>query len=827
MLRAQGLGENVLSRLEVRVLGGFEVWHGDQPVDDFESQKVRALLAYLILNRDSAQSREHLAGLLWPEKDNDTARRNLRQAVYNLRMTLPHDDTSSPPIVTSHHNVQFNPETDYWLDVEAFETGVRRGLSSGGVDALHLVGISELYRGDFLAGFYVSDSPDFEHWLVYEQERLREMAIQTLRRLVEYCLASGAYAQGIRYARRLLEIDSLFEEAHRNLMRLYALSGRRGQALAQYESCQDLLQTELGMEPLEETTALYLAIQANEWPARSPAGEDNWKGPNVPFVGRQKAYTRLRRSWETARQGSIRLTLVEGEAGIGKTRLIETAVHEVVSQSGAVVLCGRCYESSPRIGYQPLTDALQRAAMGQAHLMRQALVHLPSHFQAGLARLVPELRAIQADAAVFSSVGDDGERRRQPFESIARLLEALVRSSHSEQTANAVVLFLDDLHWADSGMLELLPYLIRRLDEIPIWIVGAYRPEELGSDHPLQRVLQQLGRDYRVDQIALDRLNQPDVESIAAALLEDAHQVQELTRFLDRESGGLPLTINELINALHDDGILVAREAGRWTLAGRLPTFAAPASKNLHHIIMERVSQLPSSARRLLTLAAVVGPQFDAELLQEAAGEHMAVVDAGLDIGLGRRLVRHAPQPSTGCGALSTERQGPSVRWNTFEFTHDKIRLAIYRDVSPQRRQVMHQQIVSVLEGRYADDPGRIVEVLAHHCTQAKMWDRAFSYHQQAGDKAQQSMAREVAHYHYEQALEALDVLEADVRHDTEKHRWLAKRFEILAARAEIHASGEARNSRKADLESMQEIAEELDDPDRLAVVASAWNGEH
>lgn len=810
-----------MGRLEIRLLGGFEVWHDGQLINGFESQKVRALLAYLVLNHDTAHTRDHLAGLLWSEKDDETARRNLRQAVYNLRTSLPHADTPSPPILTTHQSVQFNPETDYWLDVAAFEDAVRRGMSvSAGVDPRHLAVASDLYRGDFLAGFFIADSPAFEHWVLYEQERLREMAIQTLRRLVDYYLASREYRLGIQYAQRLLEIDPLFEEAHRNLMRLYALSGRRSRALSQYETCRNLLRDELGVEPLEETTALYQAVLAEEWPATPSAGKATPASPPVPLVGRDAAYARLRRSWEATCQGMGRLTLVEGEAGIGKTRLIEDFIRQAVTDTQTMVLCGRCYELAPRVAYQPIAEALREIIGRQRPLVRQALASLTPGHLAEMVRLVPELYALHPDLSGPSRLSESGTHQRL-FEAVARFLEALARLTRQNQRNRSVILFLDDLHRADRAGLELLQYLVRRLNGAPIWIVATYTPEELDPEHPLLPLRRQLSRDQRVDRVALDRLSLTDIERIAAAIVGD-ERAGELAKFLDRESGGLPLTIVELVNWLCDQGILVARRNNRWSLNGPLPALATPTPENPRNLIIGRVSQLPTSARRLLTLAAVIGPQFGAGLLREAAGEHMAVVDASADIWLERRLVRPALRQWTEETSKAVgDAHLSAAWWRTFEFVHDRIRLVVYYDVNPKRRRVMHREVAEVLEKHYAGDLDRVCEALAYHYTAAEVWDKAFTYLLRAGDKAREALANDTALYYYDQALAALDHMEDENASEAERQHCLEKRFQVLVSRAEVYSTPDAQDKREADLQCMRDIVAQLNGPDHLSAIVA------
>jgi DNA-binding SARP family transcriptional activator len=271
-----------LSRIRIRLLGGFEVWDGDRQIGGFESQKARALLAYLISGRRRSFSRDHLAGLLWPEREPESARHALRQAFYNLRSKLPE---GTGLLVGNQQEIGFNPDAECWLDVEAFESAMRRGTERA-TDPHYLSMAAQLYRGEFLAGFFVKDSQAFEDWMIAEQVRLRDAAVEVLRKLIESYRRRGEYRFAAHYARRLVAIEPLSEGAHRELMRLSALSGQRSRALAQFEELVNLLREELGVEPLAETRALYESILAEAVEEETAKRATEPIGPMIPLAGR-------------------------------------------------------------------------------------------------------------------------------------------------------------------------------------------------------------------------------------------------------------------------------------------------------------------------------------------------------------------------------------------------------------------------------------------------------------------------------------------------------------------------------------------------------------
>ncbi|MCI0475685.1 MAG: tetratricopeptide repeat protein [Anaerolineales bacterium] len=310
-------------RLRLRLLGGCEFQRADGNVR-LESVKTSALLAYLVLQTDP-QPRHKLIGLLWGDLPEASARRNLRHALWNLRTQF--DSSDHPPLLlTDQQTIQFNRAADVWLDVTEFERRAQReaeltgNTAQSGNRATLLREAMELYRGDLLEGFYVDDAPAFEEWLLVERERLRALAVEALHRLVTYYIGWGEYADGLDYARRLLAMEPWREEAHRQMMRLLALSGQRGAALAQYETCRRVLAEELNAEPSPETQALYESIHASQdlGQPRATTPARNLPTQATPFVGRA---TELAKITELIRDPDCRLLTLVGPGGIGKTRL--------------------------------------------------------------------------------------------------------------------------------------------------------------------------------------------------------------------------------------------------------------------------------------------------------------------------------------------------------------------------------------------------------------------------------------------------------------------------------------------------------------------------
>lgn len=306
--------------LLISLLGSFQVKLDEEPVTRFEYDKVRALLAYLAVEADFPQRRDALTGLLWPEQADKAARHSLSQALLTLRQVLGDPDAGVPFLLADRATVQLNPAAETRLDVAEFEAHLAactRHEHPRPETCAACMGWRQravaLYRGDFLKGLSVGDSPAFEEWVTLQRERLHRLALEALYALTRYHEWRGELDRARGYAQRQVELEPWREEAHRQLMRLLAHSGQRSAALAQYATCCHVLAEELGLEPSTETTHLYERIRA-----AGTARRHNLPSQPTPFVGRQEEMAEI--ASMLAHPDCRSLTIV-GPGGMGKTRL--------------------------------------------------------------------------------------------------------------------------------------------------------------------------------------------------------------------------------------------------------------------------------------------------------------------------------------------------------------------------------------------------------------------------------------------------------------------------------------------------------------------------
>jgi predicted ATPase/DNA-binding SARP family transcriptional activator len=314
-------------RLALYLLGAFEAFLDGKPLSGINTDKARALLIYLTVESNRAHRRQALAGLLWPDYPEEGARANLRHALANLRAVLGERQNETPFLLIEGDTLQLNPKSDTWVDVAEFER------MAAGVSITDLELAVDLYKGGYLEGFSLKDSPDFDNWTAILRERCLGQASATLGKLAEAYEQGKEYEKAIGYSRRRLELEHWQEEAHRQLMRLLALSGQRASALAQYETCRKALKEELGVEPSIETRRLQASIRDGGLSGTIQAKPrlHNLPAQVTSFVGREKEIAEIeailgkgamrRGESQTHPKTSTRLVTLTGPGGSGKTRL--------------------------------------------------------------------------------------------------------------------------------------------------------------------------------------------------------------------------------------------------------------------------------------------------------------------------------------------------------------------------------------------------------------------------------------------------------------------------------------------------------------------------
>lgn len=311
--------------LSITCFTTFQATRNDQTITRFRSAKERALLIYLAVEQDRAHQRTTLAGPLWPDEPETRARHNLSQTLLNLRKALGDSDATPPYLLISPQTIAFNPTSDHQVDVITFIRYLAAGTPEAQQKAL------DLYHGPFLEGFSVAESDLLEHWILAQREHLHQLALDAFSTLRAHYEIAGELQQAQQLVRRLLVLAPWQEEAHRQLMRLLALSGERTMALAQYDTLSQILLDELGVPPAPETDALYDQILAGEIAAKTPVPTAPVAAAPAPLPAPPEPArpplisTLIGRQQELAYFGEQLVlhhaAIISGMAGVGKTAL--------------------------------------------------------------------------------------------------------------------------------------------------------------------------------------------------------------------------------------------------------------------------------------------------------------------------------------------------------------------------------------------------------------------------------------------------------------------------------------------------------------------------
>ncbi len=683
--------------VQVTLLGPPRVTRDGEPVV-FETRKAMALLAHLA-HTERPRSRAMLCELLYPGHDPERARGALRRTLSTLRKGIGEEW-----IDTTGDGIALRRAPELQLDVERF-----RELAAQGATGSQLREAVDLFGGDFLEGFSLRDSPDFDDWQSAAADALRTELASALRRLVDHLAGNGDLEAALVCTRRWLELDPLHEPAHRELIRLYAWNGDRAAALEQYRTCVRTLSRELGVAPLEETAALYAHVNEGTLPPPElsapipppvrtpPAGPPD----ELELVGRSEQLAALVDAHLAAGPDGA-LAVIEGEAGIGKTRLAAELVRRAQA-AGAVVLEARCHDDEAGLPYGPVVELLREAARYAEGWPET----VPPQRLADAGLLLPELATVGAGGPDLLPLGGPGAQ--------VRLLEgvATVLGTACAGPAPGVV-FVDDVHAADDATLDAIAYLGRRLTDRALLLVLTWRTERIPPGHRLRRLAVDLARAGSATIVTPGRLSENDVSGLVRAALP-AGATPELERQVFLESEGLPLFVAEYLAGLG---------------AGHHDTLS-PRAQGL---LDGRIAGVGETARQVLSAAAAIGRSFDAETLRRASGRSEEETVDALEELVAHGLVREG----AGEGAV-------------YDFSHQKLRALVYEQTALARRQLLHGRVAAALSGPRAS--GEQAALVAQHLRLAGDQEGAAEHYRLAAEHAVSLYAHADALEHMQAAL--------------------------------------------------------------------------
>ncbi len=734
--------------------------------------RVRALLALLLLHANELVTADRLADLLWRGDPPRTAANTLQTHVVRLRRALcPCENGTGTagepdPLRTIGGGYVLEIDADA-LDSERFErllAEARRAAALERHAVAHelLRNALALWRGPALVDFAAEP---FAH---VDATRLDELRIDAQQELAAASLACGRVAEAISTLQPLVGANPLREQPVGHLMVALYRSGRQSDALDAYRALRVALRDELGLDPSPELRRLEQLIleQASnlELVSLGTAG----RAHNLPaaalvasprFVGRTEELAWLGAEWHAACRGEPRLAIVQGEPGIGKTR-VAAEFAERCYRGGTTVLWGRCIEeaSAP---FEALAGAL-------GPLVGAADPTTPLWHLFG----VPDALGLRSDP--------DVERHRM-FQLVTELLERTAVDA-------PVLLVLDDMQWADPSTLALLVHFLRAAPPVCVLVLATVRTTELSSAHAFRTTVNELRRDGRAAHHEVGGLQPAEVDSLVANLVS-AGTPKNFGTLVQARTGGNPYFVTALLRQLDESGESDLERFDQLDLP-----------ETVRGVIDSRVARLDPAAREVLEVAAVVGVEFDATLVDEVTGFPLPMFARLLD------EIDAAGIAHPGDGGV-------------YVFSHALVRDVLYRGVGPARRALLHRQVASVLERAHDDRRRDRTAQLARHFAASGPDEaaKAISYATRAGEEALAGLAYEDAYSHFDMALDLIDRGCADLG--------IGTRADVQFARARASFASGERAGAKADFEAVAAVYRQLGDPERLTQLALGISG--
>lgn len=691
-------------------------WHKQEL--HFPTRKTLALVIYLAIT-DVPQSRAHLAAMLWPDLDDEHARATLRRTLTYVKEAFT--VTGMFPILSEHDRsgntrLHFVPNVPFLIDSTALKQAhTLLTQRSAPHDPHQLIGWLEQalqdYGGPFLEDFALNDAPEFTEWVTRQRVYWQGQVHALFDALTRLHLDTAAFRPAAEQARRWIHAMPLEEVAYQRLMEALAAIGERTEALATYHECCQVLHTAIGADVTPATANLAermrQAVSAPTPPCIAAFS------PAFPFVGRQSEFAALIEAYQRSCREAAQLIVVEGETGIGKTRLATEFLHWAEAQ-GAEVLQGHAYEASARLSYQPVIDAF-RLRLAREHAPDDLLADV---WLAELVRIFPELYERYPDLPLAVTLGAASEPAAQGrlFEAVAQLgLAFSSQAAHSPGRADCpLVVLLDDIYWAETPTRDLLQYVLQRWSEAqaPILVILTVSDEALATTPDLAPWLLALAHQIALTHLALGPLTRREMHDLLLTMIRGtacreqalaptpaSPSLDDLTGWLYAGTHGHPFYFLQLVRALIEREVFAIESTPEGIIRLCLPEVPLdmPFLRGLlpgpvRDLTHNRLVGLSPVASNILLAGAVLGDRFPfAALCHVTQVPEQVGLDALEELLRRRLLVECQCHPES---AGPDHHLKPDV---CYHFEYAILRDVVYQDASETRRQLYHRQAFTLL----------------------------------------------------------------------------------------------------------------------------------
>ncbi|MEX0720934.1 MAG: AAA family ATPase [Balneolaceae bacterium] len=755
--------------LELHLFGRFQILINDQllPETEIKGRKARTLLKLISHQRNLQMVRDHATDILWSELDADAANAQLYKALHHIRKAFSnHNKEAADWIEITDNLIKITPPGGLVTDVQQFEKAARSGLKDQ--DVVNLENAVSIYSGDFLP------VERYAQWASHPREHYRQLYLDVLTALAFQYEERGELSEAAEKLREALEKEPTLETAHRALMRIFARKRQETRAFHQYDICREILGEELGMSPSSETKKVLDDIREGKFAdkkeieKRERAGTVT--GAASPIIGRVEECARINEVIEQLGAGQGKGLIISGEAGIGKTRLVQELIQRVRRKEFPFFV-GKTGTKSGNVAYGPFIDLIEDILHDRPDLED----NLPIEF----GRLIPGFSGNSEPAPHADKLAAKGYL----FAKVQGFFSKIVNDK-------PVVLFLENLQDADQGSRELFHYLMQHLKHLPILFVITLRKEE---GEAIPEYLSNLQK-HSVEILELAPFTYEEHINLLHQHADDVVIGADSAGHIYHLAEGNPLYAIELLRHYteNDENDPSQHQEQTGITSTSLVSEKIPAS--IHYMVEQKLEQLSPPARHLLNIAAVIGRQVPYELLASIwstgkNGEEVGLFKSLEEVIRFRLLVEHGLD---------------------YSFRHALVQETIYESISEARRQILHRQVAERLMEFVKDADEMPVEQIARHYLGAGEIIKGAGYLKQAGNRAEDAYAHEDALRYYREASEALDQIKNEES--------IALKYELLERIGDVYrACGKLEKTYGAYEEAIS-LAEDLspDNPDLM-----------
>lgn len=702
--------------LVFRMLGKLEVVRDGQVWVPSLQEKTLAMVAYMAYMQ-RPQSRQSLAELFCSEANDRAA--SLRWHLSRIRKVFGKES-----VFSEGSSLSMVHEREH-SDVVLFESVLSRDVEKLPPDTLKEA-LSH-YRGPLLHGLQLKNAPHFDIWLTGERSRLGMMFENGMQAYIQHLLSHNLHNEVIECAQKMVELDPLREETHSLLMWLYARSGQRDAAIQQFQLCKSLRKEHLDLPVLEETEMLYQQILEGDFgptyedflvhagPAEEFSLPPAEESQEEAFVGRKEALGSLQQVWSTTTRGQGQCVLLEAEAGGGKTRLTQVMLSTL---GKAKVLEGRCYSSEQALPFHPWISVFEGLLSQLTEEQKEAL---PPFVAEQVGRLSPQL-ALQLHSDISEPSADEPHDLNRFYAALKLLVSTLAESA-------PVLVWLDDLHWADEASFRLLHHLVRALEQSRVMWLASYRPEEL-QEHPVLTALwQELQRAPQCKRLPLSRLTREELGRLVSLSEFGALETDKQDALRDAlltHTGGNPLYAVELLKSF----------------GGTFPEqLQFEVSPSIQTLLTRRLQLWRQVHRQILETIAVFGRPVNLLEVSIAGACSEEEAAEAIERGVAWKVLEEV-QPS------GASQASPNPVYRIIQAI---VQQALVSQLSSVRRQLLHKRVGLALERT-----GGAPALLAHHWRLAGVPDKECEAAERAAIEAKDCYAYDEAASYLARSVELL-----------------------------------------------------------------------